>query len=218
MGQIFRPRANTFIRLALAAVPLLFVLIVGFGYQLHASPYYTSVGWTPDQPVPFSHKHHVGALGLDCRYCHTGVENSAFAGVPPTATCMTCHSQLWTNAKMLEPVRASLREDKPIRWTRVYRLPDYVYFDHSVHIRNGVGCTSCHGDMTTQPMTEKKTPLTMGWCLSCHRNPGRHLRPADEIFDPHVPDPDNSPARAKALLHRYLINTDNMTNCYICHR
>ncbi|HET7413688.1 MAG TPA: cytochrome c3 family protein [Pararhizobium sp.] len=218
MGQIFRPRATTFLRLALAAIPFVFAAVIGFGYQIHATPFYTDVGFAPEQPVPFSHKHHVGGLGLDCRYCHTSVENAAFAGMPPTATCMTCHSQLWTNAPMLEPVRASLREGKPIRWNRVYQLPDYVYFDHAVHVNNGVGCSSCHGDMTTQPLTMRKTPLTMGWCLSCHRAPGVHLRPADEIFDPHVPDPHNGPERAKALLHRYLIKTQNMTNCYVCHR
>jgi hypothetical protein len=218
MAQIFRPRADTFIRLTLVAIPLAVVLLLLLSYQYQASSTVTGMGWTPEQPVPFSHKHHVGGLGLDCRYCHTGVENADFAGLPPTATCMTCHSQLWTNAAMLAPVRQSLAEGKPIRWTRVYSLPDYVYFDHSVHINNGVGCTSCHGDMTTQPLTQQKTPLTMGWCLDCHRDPGRHLRPAKDIFDPHVPDPNNSPERAKALLRHYLINTENMTNCYVCHR
>ncbi|MGN6551045.1 MAG: cytochrome c3 family protein [Pararhizobium sp.] len=218
MSQIFPPRANTYIRLWLASIPLVIVLVLGFGYQMMAGAYGTGVHWTPEQPVPFSHKHHVGALGLDCRYCHTSVDKASFAGIPPTSTCMTCHSQLWTNAKVLAPVRQSLAENKPLHWNRVYKLPDYVYFDHSVHIKNGVGCTSCHGDMRTQPLTEKKTPLTMGWCLSCHRNPGVHLRPAKDIFDPSVPDPHNSPERAKALLHHYLINTENMTNCYICHR
>lgn len=218
MAQIFRPRATTAIRLALVAMPLLFLAVIGFGYWYQSSGYVTAVNWAVDQRVPFSHKHHVGGLGLDCRYCHTGVEDAAFAGMPPTATCMTCHSQIWTNAGMLAPVRNSLATGTPIAWNRVYALPDYVYFDHHVHVRNGIGCTSCHGDMATQPLTARQTPLTMGWCLDCHRDPGRHLRPEGRIFDPHAPDPDNGPARAAELLRHYAIETANLTDCSTCHR
>lgn len=218
MAQIFRPRANAIIRLAFAAVPCLIILVFAYGYIYQASPYATGEGVTHSQPVPFSHQHHVGALGLDCRYCHTGAEEAAFAGMPPTSTCMTCHSQLWTNAAMLAPVRDSLAEDKPLRWNRVYRLPDYVFFNHGVHVKNGVGCSTCHGDMTKQPLTRKNAPLTMGWCLDCHREPGPHLRPEDEIFDPSVPDPHNSPDRAAQMLRHYVINTANMTDCSTCHR
>lgn len=216
--QIFAPRANSIIRLSLAAIPCAVVVFFLFAYQFAASPYTTSEGWTPDQPVPFSHKHHVGALGLDCRYCHGGVEDTSFAGIPPTATCMTCHSQLWTNAGILAPVRNSLAEDRPIRWNRVYSLPDYVYFNHSVHVKNGVGCSTCHGDMTTQPLTMQKAPLTMGWCLQCHRDPGPHLRPEKAIFDPHAPDPHNNAAKSEAMLRHYVIETSNMTDCSTCHR
>lgn len=218
MAQIFRPRADAIARLTLVSIPVVVVLLFLLGYSIEASSYVTDEDVVVEQPVPFSHKHHVGGLGLDCRYCHGGVEQAAFAGMPPTSTCMTCHSQLWTNAEMLAPVRNSLVNDQPLRWNRVYDLPDYVYFDHSVHVRNGVGCSSCHGDVSAQPLLGQKAPLTMGWCLSCHRNPGPHLRPEDAIFDPSVPDPHNSPQRAEALLRHYAIETVNLTDCYVCHR
>src|SRR5690242_19734021 len=150
--QIFRPRANTFAKLVLACLGVVPVLAVGLAYQIVGSPYITVQNVTRNQPVPFSHEHHVGGLGLDCRYCHTSAEQSRFAGLPPTETCMTCHSQLWTNAPMLAPVRESLADNVPIRWQRVHRLPDYVFFDHSVHTRNGVGCTTCHGAVERMPL------------------------------------------------------------------
>ena len=143
--QIFRPGANTIAILLLASLGVIPVLAVGLAFQIVGSPYVTEQNVTRDQPIPFSHEHHVGGLGLDCRYCHTWVENARFAGLPPTETCMTCHSQIWTNAQMLAPVRASLAENKPIRWQRVHNLPAYVYFDHSIHIAKGVGCSTCHG-------------------------------------------------------------------------
>ncbi len=218
MTQIFHPRANTVAVAILVAVPAVVILFFVVNYQLHASPYTTDVGQYVGQPVPFSHKHHVGDLGLDCRYCHGGVENTTFAGLPPTKTCMTCHSQLFTTAKMLAPVRQSLATGIPIHWNRVYRLPDYVYFDHSVHIHNGIGCTTCHGDMSKHPLTEKKTPLTMGWCLKCHRDPGKHMRAESAIFNPHVPDPANDPDKSAAMLRHYVVETANMTDCSTCHR
>ena len=136
------------------------------------------------QPVPFSHKHHAGELGIDCRYCHTSVEKSSFAGLPPTQTCMTCHSQIWTNASMLEPVRASYRDDKSIAWTRVNALPDFVYFDHSIHVSKGVGCTTCHGPIAEMPLTWTAGTLYMQWCLECHREPEKYVRPKSEVFNP----------------------------------
>jgi len=218
MSQIFHPRANSIARVVLVAIPLSLVFLLVVGYQFSASPYTTGLDRIVEQPVPFSHKHHVGALGLDCRYCHEDVEQAAFAGMPPTSTCMTCHSQLWTNADVLEPVRASLVNGKPLHWNRVYSLPDYVYFDHSVHVRNGVGCSSCHGDMSEQPLTLQAQPLTMGWCLECHRDPGPHLRPADQIYDPRVPDPHNGARKSAELLHQYLVESRNLTDCSTCHR
>ena len=121
-------------------------------------------------------------LGIDCRYCHTSVETEGFAGMPPTHTCMTCHSQIWSDSPMLEPVRASLRERKPLAWTRVHDLPDFVYFHHGIHVQKGVACVSCHGRVDQMPLTWKEEPMTMEWCLNCHRHPERHLRPKEEVF------------------------------------
>ena len=148
--------------------------------------------------MPFSHQHHVGGLGLDCRYCHAGVETSPVAGLPPTHTCMTCHSQLYTQTAMLAPVRESLANNKPIHWNKVNRLPDYVYFDHSIHIAKGVGCTTCHGDVTSMPLMRQAAPLTMGWCLDCHRDPAPNLRPVADVFDPNWKAPPISRARRNA--------------------
>ena len=154
---------------------------------------------TLDQPVPFSHQHHVGGLGLDCRYCHAGVENSPVAGVPPTHTCMTCHSQLYTQTAMLAPVRESLANDTPIHWNKVNQLPDYVYFDHSIHIAKGVACATCHGDVTSMPLMRQTAPLTMDWCLDCHRNPAPNLGPVTDVFDPSPKPPaDQVDARCNA--------------------
>jgi hypothetical protein len=218
MSQLFGPRSNTIARCVLAAIAVTPFLFIFLAYQLLGSPYGTGQSLRPEQPVPFSHKHHIGGLGIDCRYCHTGVEQSAFAGMPPTSTCMTCHSELWTNAAMLAPVRNSLATSTPIRWNRVYKLPDYVYFDHSVHVRNGIGCSSCHGDVATMPLTVKATPLTMQWCLSCHRDPARHLRPPDQIFNPHWREPADQTEEERRLLAFYHINTAHLTDCSVCHR
>jgi Cytochrome c7 and related cytochrome c len=134
--------------------------------------------------VPFSHQHHVAGLGLDCRYCHTSVENSSFAGIPPTKTCMNCHSEIWTNADILEPVRASYRNGTPIWWTKLHDLPDYVYFNHEIHINKGIGCASCHGPVDEMPLTYAHASLQMEWCLDCHRNPAKNIRPVgDPIYN-----------------------------------
>src|SRR5262249_46164795 len=135
-----------------------------------------------EQPVPFSHRHHVGGIGLDCRYCHTTVEVSSFAGIPPTKTCMNCHSQIWTNSAMLEPVRESFRSGKSIEWNRVHHLAGFVYFDHSIHVKKGVGCVTCHGRVDQMPLTWQESSLQMEWCLGCHRNPERFVRPREQVF------------------------------------
>lgn len=169
------------------------------------------------QPVPFSHQHHVAGLGLDCRFCHTSVEVSANAGLPPTATCMTCHSQIWTNAALLAPVRESFATDTPIVWRRVTDLPQYVYFNHSVHIAKGVGCESCHGAVETMALTYKAKSLTMGFCLNCHRNPAPRLRPRSALYDTQWhPGPD-TPSEAK-LMTDYHVPDRNLTDCSLCHR
>ena len=170
MAQIFRPRANPFARMILWGAVVLLLALAVFGYAMVRSTYVTAVAVAPEQPVPFSHQHHVAGLGIDCRYCHTSVEQSAFAGLPPTETCMTCHSQIWTNAAMLAPVRQSLAADAPLRWTRVNDLPDFVYFNHSVHVSAGVECQKCHGAVETMERVRQVSDLSMGWCVNCHRD------------------------------------------------
>ena len=183
MAQLFKPSSNTYAKLSIfGALFAVGGLLVGLN-EFNRSSYMTSESVAREQPVPFSHKHHVGELGIDCRYCHTTVESSAFAGIPATQICMNCHSQIWKDAPMLEPVRASYRTGKSLEWTRVNDLPDFVYFDHSIHIAKGVGCASCHGDVTAMNLTWQAAPMTMEWCLSCHRDPVRNLRPREKVFD-----------------------------------
>lgn len=179
--------------------------------------YNTQERYAPIQPVPYSHKHHVSGLGLDCRYCHTTVEISQNAGMPSTKICMTCHSQIWTNAAMLAPDRQSLAQHVPIRWTRVYTLPDYVYFDHSIHVAKGVGCTECHGPIGDMAVTYKATTLYMSWCLDCHRNPAPHLRPRDQVFNPHWQRSKDTPS-GEQLMAQYHIHPETLTDCGVCHR
>ena len=214
---IFGPGANTLVRVALLSAASAGGFLILAIWVVPVTGFNTQEGFAPQQPVPFSHKHHVSGLGIDCRYCHTEVEKSSNAGMPSTAICMTCHSQIWTNAAMLRPDRQSLAQDKPIRWTRVYTLPDYVYFDHSIHIAKGVGCTECHGPIGDMPLTWKAKPLTMGWCLSCHRNPAPHLRPREDVFDPHWHRTPSTPS-GEALMAQYNIHTANLSDCSICHR
>ena len=218
--QIFAPAADTWLRLAMLALVLLLVggAAGGFGYVRMAAK--TDVGFVQDQPVPFSHKHHVGDDGIDCRYCHTGVETSANAGLPPTYTCMTCHSQLWTGAAVLKPVRDSLANGTPIRWNRVAQVPDYVYFNHSIHISRGVGCVECHGRVDTMPLMARAHPFEMQFCIDCHRDPAPHLRPAALVT--RMEPLDWSEARKRAYGERVMvahrIDPAKLQNCEICHR
>jgi hypothetical protein len=178
-----------------------------------------AVGAPVDQPVPFSHKHHVGDDGIDCRYCHTSVETSAFAGIPPLSTCMTCHSQLFPDAPLLAPVRASFAGQRTLAWRRVHDLPDFVYFDHSIHIAKGVGCSTCHGAVDTMPLTWRVASLHMEWCLECHRNPERYLRPKSEVFNMKWRPPSDQLARGSRLRAKYHIHsTTVLTSCSTCHR
>ncbi len=187
-------------------------------YTVWWSPYMTQVNDPLAQPVPFSHEHHVASLGIDCRYCHTGAETSAFAGLPPTETCMTCHSQIWRDAPMLEPVRASLRDNKPIAWTRVNDLPDFVFFNHSIHVHKGIGCVECHGPVDRMPITWRSQSLYMKWCLDCHRAPEEHLRPRALVFNP-KPTREVSPTSAGSDLARaYSIHKEQLDDCSLCHR
>jgi hypothetical protein len=171
-----------------------------------------------DQPIPFSHERHVAGNGIDCRYCHTSVEESNFAGIPPTETCMSCHSQILTDAPMLEPVRESFRSGTPIQWNRVHDLPDFVYFNHSIHVKKGVGCETCHGRVDRMPLMWKQNTLQMEWCLECHRAPEQFIRPRDQVFTMgYVPAGDQLEIGRK-LVQEYHINVKQLTNCSICHR
>ena len=199
MPQLFPPYADTVARSVLIAIIVLPFLTVAFAYWVARSEYVTGQTITLDQPVPFSHEHHVGGLGLDCRYCHTGVETSPIAGVPPTHTCMTCHSQLYTQTAMLAPVRASLAEDRPIHWNKVNRLPDYVYFDHSIHIAKGVGCRLVTVAVDHMPLMRQAAPLTMGWCLDCHRDP-RQSAPGRRRVRSRLEPADDQPEQGRKLL------------------
>ena len=169
-----------------------------------------------DQPIPFSHQHHVGGMGVDCRYCHTSVEVAATAGIPPTKTCMNCHSQIWADSPTLEPVRASFREDRAIQWTRVYDLPDFAYFDHSAHVTHGVGCSTCHGRIDQQPLTYQVPSLQMEWCLDCHKAPEKYVRPKSEVFNMAYQPPANQLELGRRLVKEYGIKT--RISCSTCHR
>jgi hypothetical protein len=217
MPHLFRPYADTIARTVLVAILVVPFFAIGLACWISASEYMTGRSVTLDQPVPFSHQHHVGGLGLDCRYCHTGVETSAVAGIPPTHTCMTCHSQLYTQTAMLAPIRASLANGEPIHWNKVNKLPAYVYFDHSIHIAKGVGCTTCHGDVATMPLMRQAAPLTMGWCIDCHRDPAPNLRPTADVFDPDWKFPSDQAERGVILAHQFLDNK-HLTDCSVCHR
>lgn len=219
MPQIFHHSTNLIARMSIYGGVFILAALGGALYTVALSPYYTDVNVAREQPVPFSHKHHVGALGIDCRYCHTSVEKSSFAGIPPTQTCMSCHSKIWTNAAMLEPVRASYREDKSIAWTRVNALPDFVYFDHSIHVTKGVGCTTCHGPIAEMPLTWRANTLYMSWCLDCHRAPEKYLRPKSEVFNPDYQSPADQLDLGKRLVTEYKIqNARALTSCSTCHR
>lgn len=216
MVQIFPRSADTGVRIGLWALVCAPLIGVGLAMILVRSGYATGQDRTTLQPVPFSHAHHTAEIGIDCRYCHTGVETSAEAGLPPTSTCMSCHSQLWTGAEMLAPVRRSFARGERMRWNRVNDLPDYVYFDHSIHVTKGVACTTCHGPVGEMKLIRQEAPLSMGWCLDCHRTPGRNLSPRDDLFAPVAAD--KSAAEIQSLLDRYHVSAEGLTDCSVCHR
>lgn len=220
MAQIFTASADTRLRAILLVALLVFVFMIVAGYAAESGVF--SVGWVRDQPVPFSHQHHVGGLGLDCRYCHTSVETSSRATLPPTHVCMTCHSQIWTNADLLAPVRESLATGKPIAWQRVSRLPDYVYFNHSVHVTKGVPCLTCHGRVDKMPLTKAAHPFEMSWCLDCHRDPEKALRPPSEVtrmkWDEWRPTEADRAAVAHNLAQLAMKTPGELTQCNTCHR
>ena len=216
MKQIFSPKDNTLQRVSILAAVLTVVGLLTFAFFLVRSSFYTKVGVSVEQPVPFSHKHHVEGLGMDCRFCHTSVEKSSFAGIPPTATCMKCHNIIWKESPALEPVRESWRTGKPLNWWRVHDLPDHVYFNHSIHVAKGVSCLQCHGQVNEMPLMRKKNTLQMNWCLECHRHPETRLTPKDEVFNMHWKKPENIQAVQHELFMKNKVKT--VQNCSACHR
>jgi hypothetical protein len=217
--QTFPRSANSLAKISIVVVALVVAVLGWLGLELFRSPYLTHEGEVNEQPVVFSHEHHVAGLGLDCRYCHTSVEKSSFAGLPPSATCMNCHRLIWTNADLLAPVRESYASNRPLRWTRVNYLPDYVFFNHSIHIAKGMGCVTCHGEVDTMPLMYQNAPLTMEWCVDCHRNPGKNVRPRSEVYNLHWQPPSDSTRAAAlraALVKEYKLQS--LTSCSTCHR
>src|SRR4051812_41890939 len=215
MSQIFHRSANTISRVSIfGAVFAVAGLLVLFA-QVNRSPWITEARVPREQPIQFSHERHVAGNGIDCRYCHTSVEQSAFAGIPPTKTCMNCHSQIFANSPYLEPVRESFRTGKSIEWTRVHDLPDFAHFNHSIHVAKGVGCTTCHGQVDRMPLMWREKSLQMEWCLDCHRQPEKYVRPKSEIFSVAYQPPSNQLEIGRRLVAEYQIQ--KLTSCSTCH-
>jgi hypothetical protein len=219
MPQIFHRSTNAIAKFSIVAGVL---LVAGVLFTLGAidrSSYTTGVGVDIEQPVQFSHKHHTGDDGIDCRYCHTAVEESNSAGMPPTQTCMNCHSQIWSDSPYLQPVRDSWRTNTPIEWVRVHDLPDYVYFNHSIHVAKGVGCSTCHGNVAEMPLVHRTETLQMEWCLQCHRQPELFIRPREEIYNTYWQAPANQQQVGLELKRMYNIqSSEALTSCSTCHR
>ena len=218
MAQIFPRSANWASKASIVAGLVAIGSIMGILLNINRTYFVTKENVPHEQPVPFSHKHHVTGMGLDCRYCHTTVDESSFAGIPPTETCMTCHSQIWSEAAMLEPVRASFRDNTALEWNRVYDLPDFVYFNHSIHVDKGIGCQTCHGQVDQMPLTWKASSLNMEWCLECHRQPEQYIRPREQVFNMTWQPPPDQETQGRQLVEEYQVKTSQLTDCSICHR
>ncbi len=216
MAQIFHPSTNTISKVSIFGAVFFLGGLLYVANGVSRSSYVTRVGVAREQPVPFSHKHHVSGIGIDCRYCHTSVEDSSFAGIPPTETCMSCHSQIWAGSPMLEPVRESLRTGRSIEWTRVHDLPDFVYFNHGIHLKKGIGCVSCHGRVDQMPLMWRENTLNMEWCLACHRQPEQHVRPREHVFQMDWKPAGDQAALGARLVAEYKIR--KRTDCWACHR
>ncbi len=241
MAQIFHPSANLVAKTTIFGAVFFLAGGVWIADRVQRSSYVNQTQMAREQPVPFSHKHHVQGLGLDCRYCHGSVETAGFAGLPSTKVCMTCHSQLFADAPLLEPVRASWQSDRSIEWVRVHDLPDFAYFDHSIHVAKGVGCASCHGRVDGMPLVWREHSLDMEWCLACHRAPEQFVRPRERVFDMDwetpvaraelgedvraalerrgvASDPVTQAELGSTLVEAYGIVTGQLENCSVCHR
>lgn len=219
MPQVFPKAANPWSRASLVGL-LFLALSAGWLVALiQRSDYVTAANQFIEQPVQFSHQHHVGGIGIDCRYCHTSVEVSSSAGIPPTKTCINCHSQIWAESPYLEPVRASFRDEQPLRWIRVHDLPDFVYFNHSIHVKKGVGCETCHGRVDRMPLMVQQASLQMEWCLDCHRDPAKFVRPREAVFQMGYRPEGTQREVGERLVREYKIaDARHMTSCSVCHR
>lgn len=218
MAQIFHPSTNTIAKFTIYAAVFILAAVGWTCVTLNRSSYSTGQGVVRPQPVQFSHEHHVSGLGIDCRYCHTSVEVSAFAGMPATQTCMNCHKIIWSDSPYLAPVRESYRTGMPLRWTRVNNTPDFVYFNHSIHVAKGIGCTSCHGRVDQMELLYQATSMQMEWCLDCHRHPERNVRPRSEVFNMAY-EAENQSELGPRLVEQYHIRDPyTLTNCSMCHR
>jgi Zn ribbon nucleic-acid-binding protein len=216
MPQIFHRSANTISRVSIFGAVFFVAALLGIFDEVNRSGWVTEARVPREQPIQFSHERHVAGNGIDCRYCHTSVEESAFAGIPPTKTCMSCHSQIFSTSPFLEPVRQSFRTDQSRQWTRVHDLPDFVYFNHSIHIHKGIGCTTCHGQVDRMPLMWQENSLQMEWCVNCHRNPERFVRPRDQVFSVDYTPPANQLELGRRLVDEYRIQ--KLTSCSTCHR
>jgi hypothetical protein len=219
MSQLFHHSANAIARFTIFGAVFVVAFLGWVGFELNSSAWVTRITQQRQQPIPFSHEHHVGGLGLDCRYCHTTVETSSFANIPPTKTCMNCHSQIWLTSPTLEPVRASFRTGTSIQWTRVHDLPDFVYFNHSIHIDKGIGCESCHGRIDLMPLTRQVNTLEMSWCLDCHRAPEKYVRPREFVTTMGYHPAGDQVEIGRRLVKEYGIqDARTLTSCNTCHR
>ncbi len=240
MAQIFHPAANIGVRVGIIGAGLLTVGLIAAGVGISRSPWNTKVGVPKDQPIPFSHEHHAVELGVDCRYCHTNVEKAAWVQLPPTQTCYTCHSQIWTNSPLLEPVRTSYSEKLPIKdgWNQLNAVPDFVYFNHSIHVNRGVNCNTCHGPIQKEMLAYKGKAFFMSWCLNCHRNPENFVNDKKHVFGLYEKYQTDAPltpeertiadgkdyqrnkeelAKGERLLQEYKVQTKQLTDCTVCH-
>jgi len=219
MAQFFNKSANNIARISMVAVAVLGATAFLVYTQVARSSYITGRYLEKQQPVQFSHKHHAGDDGIDCRYCHQTVETTASAGMPSTQTCMNCHSQIWNDSPYLEPVRASFRDNKPIEWERVHDLPEFTYFNHTIHVAKGVGCSTCHGQIDNMPAVFQENTLQMEWCIACHRAPENFIRPKSEVFNMQWQDGDiDASQRAKLKTDYKIRSKEMMTSCSTCHR
>lgn len=216
MPQIFHRSTNTLSKVTIFGAVFIIAGLAWLSLAIARSPYMTQAQVAREQPVPFSHQHHVAGIGIDCRFCHTSVEQSSFAGIPPTETCMKCHSQIWADSPLLEPIRESFRSGDPIRWTRVYDLPHFVQFNHSIHVARGIGCETCHGRVDRMPLMWRENTLHMDWCLGCHRDPQKYVRPREQVFTMGWEPPGEQRELGASLVEEYGI--EKLENCSVCHR